>query len=211
MKKTTILLFVFTLNCNKAFTQVHEDTIKVYCEKDCPKKHVTYKPSLHPFAGIHISGDAEMYYIGPSFQAGVDFQFRPKIILSAYFQYFNKKTDKVEFGGDFEHGRFRTLTGALLIQGNTGKRQDKSFFIAGGVALQRWHDKFSSNYDSWDDKRTTYIPAFRIGYFFPLEQTKITIELNGTGPYFYSEDNYISSVSVTEILTQVSLGMRLIF
>ena len=152
-----------------------------------------------------------MFYVGPSFQAGADYQIKKRIVLSGYIHYFTKKVIGAEYPGIFWKGKFKTFTGTFLFQGNISKSPTKSFFLAGGVALQRWKDKYSDNYDSWDDKRTTLIPAIRIGYFFPVDRYKITIELNGTGPYSYSYSNIISTVSVLEILTQLSLGMRFIF
>lgn len=165
------------------------------------------KSRWHPYIGLHISGDAEMFYIGPSLQAGTDFQLKKRLVLSGYVHYFSKKIDNAKSGGFFEHGRFKTITGELLVQGNTSKNLNRSFFLAGGVALQYWHDRYSNSFDNWDNERTTLIPAIRFGYFFPLNKQKITIEINATGPYSYKD----GSSSVIEILTQISLGCRFIF
>ena len=137
-------------------------------------------------------------------------EFKKRVLLSSYIHYFIKKVSNAEYGGFLEKAKFKTFTATLLIQANTGKSPTKSFFIAGGAALQRWRDNYSNNYDSWDDKRTTLIPAFRLGYFFSLDKHKMAVELNGTGPYSYAYTNDISSGRVIEILTQLSLGVRFI-
>ena len=211
MKRNILFLVFLLFTCTDVFSQHQQDTINIVCGYSCnTKEHNVYKPTWHPYAGIHISGDAEMFYIGPSFQAGVDYQLKKRIVLSGYLHYFTKRVNTIEYGGIFRNGKFKTFTGALLFQGNISKSLTKSFFLAAGIALQRWRDKYNSSYDSWDDKRTTLIPAFRLGYFFPMDQHKLTIELNGTGPYGYSYSNDISAGSVLEILTQISLGMRFI-
>ena len=206
-----LFLLLLLLTCKVVFSQQQQDTGKKVCGCMTTKKaRNIYKPGWHPYAGIHITGDAEMFYIGPSFQAGVDYQLKKRMVLSGYIHFFARKIENVEYGGFLEKGKFKTLTGALLIQANTSKSLSKSFFLAAGAALQRWRDKYTTNYGSWDDKRTTLIPAFRIGYFFPIDKHKMTVELNGTVPYFYSYTNDISSGRVTEILTQLSLGVRFI-
>ncbi|MEO7924854.1 MAG: hypothetical protein ABIR30_14315 [Chitinophagaceae bacterium] len=191
------------------FSQVPQYTEEFVC-KPTKREHISYKTSWHPYLGLHISGDAEMFYLGPSFQGGVDFQVRERIVLSGYVHYFMKKRENVEYGGFLEKGRFKTFTGALLLQLNTSINPAKSCFLAGGIAIQRWRDKYSTDYDSWDDKRTTWIPAIRVGYFFPIQENKLSIELNGTGPYSYTYGDPPTG-RVLEILTQLSLGMRFIF
>ena len=162
---------------------------------------------LNPYVGLHISGDAEMYYIGPSLQTGTDFQLKKRLLLSSYIQFFQKKVNRTEAAGLFESGKFKIITVAALIQANTSNKLTRSFFFAGGFCVQIWNDKFTSDYVSWDLQRTTLLPAIRIGYFFPTGKNKMTIELNGTGPYFYQDDEW----NAVEILTQLSIGARFIF
>jgi hypothetical protein len=162
----------------------------------------------HPYAGLHISGDAGMYYIGPSFQIGTDFYLQKKLLLSTYLHYFRDELHTTGENGFFEDGKYRTLTGALLIQLNTSKKiTGRSFFIAAGMAIQNRVDTATTSYDQWNDRRTTLLPAFRLGYFFPLRSHKLSIEINGTGPY----SEMVEGSGFTEILTQVSLGCRYIF
>jgi hypothetical protein len=121
----------------------------------------------HPYGGIHLSSDAELYHGGPSFQAGLDFNLKPKLAFSTYIHYFHASANLVDNTGLTEKGRFRTFTSAFLVQIHAGSGWYKGFFIGGGVALQQWADRFKGNFGSYDDTRTTVTPAIRMGYIFP--------------------------------------------
>jgi len=162
---------------------------------------------LHPYVGLHISGDAEMYYIGPSFQAGADLYLKKRLLLTSYLHFFKKKINRTEGGGSFENGKFKTVTIAALIQFNTSKKLSRSFFLGVGFCVQEWNDIFISDYSAWNKQRKNYLPAIRVGYFFSKGKNKLTIELNATGPYSYSDFGW----QAVEILTQLSLGTRFIF
>lgn len=161
---------------------------------------------LHPYIGIHLPGDAELYYIGPSFQVGTDYYLKKRLLLSGYGHYYAKIVDRLNRDNSFEKGKFKTITGCILLQFNVSRNLNRSFFFAGGMSIQRWADNFKSSWNVWDIKRTTVLPAVRLGYFFPVYRFKLALELNGTGPYSYHEDNS----DMLEILTQISVGLRLI-
>ncbi|MEP6952101.1 MAG: hypothetical protein ABI863_22615 [Ginsengibacter sp.] len=162
----------------------------------------------HPYGGLHLSSDAELYYLGPSFQAGVDFNLKPRLAFSTYIHYFRAGVNNVDNTGLSEKGRLRTFTSALLIQVDAGAGWYKGFFIGGGIALQQYADRFKGIFGSYDDARTTVTPAIRMGYIFPAGLHAIAIEFNGTGPYSYSDG---FNGTITEVFTQVSLGGRFIF
>ena len=162
---------------------------------------------LYPYVGLHISGDAEMYYVGPSLQAGADLHLKKRLLLTSYIHLFKKKVNRTGGGGSFEKGKFKTVTIAALIQFNTSKKLSRSFFLAGGFCVQEWNDIFNSDYSAWNKQRKNYLPTIRVGYFFSKGKNKLTIELNGTGPYSYSDFGW----QTVEILTQLSLGTRFIF
>jgi hypothetical protein len=163
------------------------------------------QPRLHPYAGLHMSGDAEMYYIGPSLQLGADYQLKKRSLVTAYLHYFHKYINN-STSIYTEHGLFKTITFAIMLQGNFSKKCNKSFFGAAGLAVQNWADRYEDSWESWNKKRTTVLPAARLGYFFTVNHCKLAIELNATGPYHYHED----SDDILEILTQLSVGMRII-
>lgn len=169
------------------------------------RKHLS---PFHPYVGLHLSSDAEMYYLGPSFQAGVDFNLKPRLALSTYIHYFYVGVNNRDNSGLIEKGRMRTFTSAFLIQLDAGAGWYKGFFVGTGIALQQYADRFQGSWSRWDDKRTTLTLAIRLGYLFPAGLHAIAIEFNGTGPYSYS-DGYTGTV--TEVFTQVSFGARFIF
>ena len=162
----------------------------------------------HPYGGLHFSSDAELYYLGPSFQAGVDFNLKPRLAFSSYIHYFYTGVNNKDNTGLAEKGRFRTFTSAFLIQLDAGAGWYKGFFFGIGVALQQYADRFEGGFGSYDDRRTTLTQAIRMGYLFPAGLHAIALEFNGTGPYSYG-DGY--GGTITEVFTQVSLGGRFIF
>lgn len=162
----------------------------------------------HPYGGLHLSSDAELYYGGPSFQAGVDYNLSRRFALSAYIHYFHASADKRDTTGTDEKGRLITFTSAMLIQMDAGAGWYKGFFVGFGIALQQYADRFSGNFGSYDDSRTTVTPAVRMGYIFPAGLPSIAVEFNGTGPYSYGDGG---NGTVTEVFTQVSFGLRFIF
>ena len=160
----------------------------------------------HLYGGLHLSSDAEMYYLGPSFQAGAEVNVTHHLEFSSYFHYFyTGVNDKID--GLIQKGRLRTFTWALLIQLNAGAGWYKGFYFAFGLALQRYVDRFKGSWGSWDQKRSTATAATRFGYTFPAGLNAIAIEFNGIGPYTY----YDGPDTITEIFTQVSFGGRFIF
>jgi len=74
----------------------------------------------HPYGGLHVSGDAEMYYGGPSFQAGVDYNLTRRLALSTYVHYFHASSDLRDNTGAVEKGQFKTFTSTLLFQVDMG-------------------------------------------------------------------------------------------
>jgi hypothetical protein len=201
IKTLWLLLFLFTTTV--VFSQPNKD---IDTANISSKIKIISTSRWHPYIGIHLSADAEMFYLGPSFQIGTDFQLKRKILLTSYFHYYSKKI-KNNYNNSFsENGKFKTFTGAVLCQINPGKNLRRSFFIAGGVAIQSWRDIYASGNTAWDEKRITILPAMRLGYFFPAGWHKLAVELNWTGPYSYSD----GTTDAIEIATQLSLGVRFI-
>jgi hypothetical protein len=161
----------------------------------------------HPYGGLHISSDAELYYAGPSFEAGFDANLTRRLLFSTYIHYYHGKVDNTDNTGVSSLGRFKTFTVASLIQVNPGAGWYKGFFIGLGMAVQFYSDHFKSNLRNLDVSRTTLTPAIRMGYTFPAGLHAIAIEFNGIGPYTEKDgtDQYM------EVFTQVSLGARFIF
>jgi hypothetical protein len=164
-----------------------------------------------PYLGLHASGDAELFYLGPSFQVGTDFVISKKSALTSYLHFFPKKVNNSYTDGSFEKGKYRSLTAALLFEGRLGRTSNKGTYLAGGLAFQSLKDDFSSNTNMWNMERNIIVPAIRIGYAFPFKVNKVTIELNATGPSNYKIDDNPFTGEIIEILTQISIGTRYTF
>lgn len=142
------------------------------------------------YIGIYFTGDAPMYYTGPSVLLGTDFRVRNNLSVGFYGQYFEK---------DFSDHGFQAWTLAALGQLNIGKR--KKLYTAIGIAWQRAIENDDSNFDAVD--RSIILPAYRLGHNFLFKRFVISPEINLTGPYSYNNGSSI------ELFTQSSLGLRL--
>ncbi|HXS57559.1 MAG TPA: hypothetical protein VN726_15610 [Hanamia sp.] len=114
IKLTSILLFVIAL----FEVMIAQAQSRIYKWRNAEDSLVMVHSRLsriHPYAGLHLSSDAEMYYLGPSFQAGVDINLTQKLAVSSYLHYFYVGVNNVE-NRLIQKGRMRTFTGALLIQ-----------------------------------------------------------------------------------------------
>jgi len=161
----------------------------------------------HPYVGLHASGDAALYYLGPSLQVGTDYHFNGRIGLTGYLHSYRRsltRTDPMHY----EKGHFHSLTGAVLVELRPARKAPRGFQLAAGLAVQQVDSEFDSRWAYWDERRTNVLPALRLGYAFPLLQRHLlTAELNATGPY--QERGY--GYTYTEIITQLSLGTRIIW
>lgn len=162
---------------------------------------------LRPYVGLHGSGDAQMYYLGPSVQFGADYRFFTRFGLTTYVHYFRRRIDRTYGNFEFEKGKFDCLTGALLLQAYLGRKPARGMFLGFGGAVQYLNNDFTSDWTSFQARRLNLLPAFRVGYAFPLGEHQITAELNATGPY-HEGDQYSGS---TELITQLSFGTRFVW
>ncbi len=145
------------------------------------------------YIGVYFTGNAEMYYTGPSILIGSDFHLKKNISAAFYGHYFNKN-----FG---DHG-FQTWTIATLGQINLGKK--KKFYMAIGIALQRALEE-DILYPDDVINRTIIVPAYRIGYHLFFRKIILSPEINTTGPYSYNNNTSF------ELFTLPSIGVRLHF
>lgn len=170
----------------------------------------TAQRRLRPYLGLHASGDAEMFYLGPSAQLGADYRLTSHLGLGGYLHYFRRRIDR-DFGNyQTEQGRFDCLTGAVLLDVRLGRQPERRGpFVGGGLALQYLRDEYQTNrLRIYTLRKHDVLPALRLGYAFPLGRHQLTAELNATGPY--SEFNDYGG-STTELITQLSLGTRLLW
>ena len=164
---------------------------------------------FHPYAGLHASMNGDGFYVGPSYQAGTDYQLEKKVVLSFYAHYFPCKVNDI-FDGLSESGKYKSLTTALLLQTHLSKKTGKGIFAGLGLAFQR----VSENYEREDFYKEHYkenmlVGAFRFGYLFSFSGYGLAIELNGTGPHT-TKDRDTGDIEKIQLLTQLSLGARFI-
>ncbi len=142
------------------------------------------------YVGVYFTGDAQMYYTGPSLQIGSDVLVHNNIRTSFYAHYFVK--DK----GDHS---FQTWTVAALGQISMGK--GRRLYAAFGLACQRTIEEDDVYFDVVN--RFIVVPAYKIGYHFLFRKIVISPEINTTGPY---KDRKTRSF---ELFTLPSIGVRL--
>lgn len=169
---------------------------------------VSAQHKLRPYVGLHGSGDAQMYYLGPSGQIGADYRINSFCGLTSYVHYFRRRIDRTEANNQFEKASFDCLTGALLVQVHLGSKPNRGLFAGAGAAAQRVEDDFKSDWTlGWHTIRRGVLPAIRLGYAFPIGPHQLTAELNATGPYQERTAYYTS----TELITQLSVGTRFVW
>ena len=165
----------------------------------------------NPFAGVSVSMDAGGYFVGPSFLAGTDYRLKNKISASAYIQYFQARLNDTYLDGTVEKGKYKSLITAILLQTQLSKNDNKGFRGGIGIAFHSTKTQSEINFDTTTTKRNIFTAAFRLGYYFSLGRKKIVIELDAVGPHKYSEGTPPYQTDVTELLTQLSLGVKYVF
>ena len=86
---------------------------------------------LHPYVGLHVSGDAQLYYVGPSFSVGTDVRLTKTFSLTSYIHYFPKNVNKTYSNGDFARGHYRSATAALLGEISLGETPERCVCSSG--------------------------------------------------------------------------------
>ncbi|MCP4459468.1 MAG: hypothetical protein GY816_15825 [Cytophagales bacterium] len=145
---------------------------------------------VQPYAGLYFSGDAVMYYFGPSYQLGLDIPLKGNFLVNGYGQYFSAKAFR---------GRYEVYTTGLMIRYNFGKKS-KRWYAAIGLAYQDTKEES----DFWNDliDRSIILPGYRMGYTFFSKKYIFHPELFAMGPYSYHSGNS------TELFTLPSVGIR---
>lgn len=162
---------------------------------------------FRPYAGLHGSGDAAMFFLGPSVQFGVDYHCAEPLRLSAYTQYARSRIDRRVSPAEFEQGRLDGLTLALLAEVHLGRTPERGMFVGAGGAWQLVSVEVLNNLFYLLEDRAILVPALRVGHAFRLGTHQLTAELNATGPYHVSDE----FGSHTELITQLSLGTRFVW
>jgi hypothetical protein len=165
----------------------------------------------HPYLGLDVSMDAEGYYVGPSLQIGISYRLKERLSLSSYLHYFPRRVEEHYTDGTFENGIYKSIVASLLIETNFFRTNNRGIILAGGLAVHSTTDNYTSTFYDEYLKRTIIVGAIRIGYALPVKNKSIAFELNAVGPYIGKKGPPPYFDQAIEILTQLSLGIRLIF
>jgi hypothetical protein len=162
------------------------------------------KRRLFVHAGLYASMDAEAVYFAPTVKAGAGYQIQPKFSAQLFGHYFS---GRLRSGG--ERGDFSLFSAGILAQFHLGKRSSRGMYAGLGMCRQFYDEKYTGPSVTIDDQRNYFAPVYTAGYLFYSggNRLKFAIEFFGTGPY--NENN--AGGSYTEILTQASLGVKMIF
>ena len=153
--------------------------------------------------------DGGGYYVGPSFQAGTDYDFTLPYTLSLYLHYFPGSLDDT-YNGISEKGKYRSAIIALLIQKYLSGGYTKGWFLGGGLAVQKTKEDYVSDLDEIHDKKIIVVGAMRVGRIIHIMNKMFTIELNATGPHTGKVGPAPYFEQKKELLTQLSVGVRMI-
>lgn len=164
-----------------------------------------------PHAGINASMDAGGYFWGPSITAGTDYRLNDKVSASSYVQYFSARLNDSYPDGTIEKGKYNSLVVAALIQSNLSKNQNNGLRAGIGLAFQKSTTRSDINNLRDTTRRNILVAAFRLGYYILLDPQLIVIEFDAVGPHRSTEGTPPYQYEVTELLTQLSLGIKFVF
>jgi hypothetical protein len=159
-----------------------------------------------PFAALYVTTDAEAVYIGPAFSAGVNYKGKKKTSVNILLHYFGARVNEQLYFDAFDAGIFRLISLAFMPQIDLGRKPGKGVFISGGITYQYRTENYQNGISEAIEKKGMFLPTVKIGYGLPVNKQRnaIAFEIFGTGPYTIQYENG----SVTELLTQLSVGLR---
>jgi glycosyltransferase involved in cell wall biosynthesis len=164
-----------------------------------------------------VSGNSEMFYIGPSFTAGVQkslgkkqkWQWVPEV------HYFQKRITEVISPSETEKFRFLSYSIRSNFNYFFGKKSGRGFFIGAGIGYQFASDQSEIIKDNGQQKETIpgeyvyeysrLMPSFNLGQSFGLNKGRsLQVLLSAIGPYHEDHNGW----SCTEIISVLSLNVR---
>lgn len=168
---------------------------------------------LHPFAGLHVAGDAALDHIGPSPQLGIDYRFSSRLTLSNYVQYFGSsyKSDAGGLPGMSSSARYRSFIATMLLDINFHRGPSRGFSVAAGPAFHTSTETYTGPGDNTPWRRNYLTAAARLAFALPAGKQGLSIELNLVGPWQSKIGEAPFFAQTTDILSQLSLGGRWMF
>jgi hypothetical protein len=180
---------------------------------------VSSQKDWKPFAGIHISANSDLYYVGPSFSAGVIHPIgkNRKWSWAPEVQYFRQYEKYPLTSTTHSWDKFVSFSLRSNFNYQTGKKSGKGFFIGGGIGFQHGKDECvtviqngsikeeNMHYDAV--KYNSLMLSFNMGYSFRVKKNKLLHALITTiGPY-KARDEYGTYL---EIISVLNAGVRLV-
>ncbi len=155
-------------------------------------------------AGVYASMDAEGFYFAPTVKASVGYRVKTKVYIAVFAHCFISGVNN-----STETGKFRLTTTGILPVFHLGKTNTQGMYFGIGLCSQFFKDNYSSSTIFINEKRNYFTLTYALGYLFESgrHKLKFAAELFATGPYAESDN----TSSYTEILTQLSLGCKIIF
>jgi hypothetical protein len=175
--------------------------------------------SWRPFAALHISASSDLYYIGPSFSAGVNHVLgkKKKWVWAPEVQYFRQYSVYSGEGATHSWDKFVSVSIRSNFNYQTGKKSGKGFFIGGGIGFQKAKDECATITQNGTIKEEnvhfdaikfgTVMFTFNAGYTFPLKKNRSLQALISTiGPQ--TAKDYLGTY--VEAISLISTGLRIV-
>jgi hypothetical protein len=181
---------------------------------------VQSQKNWHPFAGLHVSANSDLYYVGPSFSAGVIHPIgkKKKWSWAPELHYFRQYEEYPQTSITHSWDKFVSFSIRSNFNYKANSKTNKGFIIGGGLGFQYGKDECVTvtqtgnikeenvHYDAINYK--SFMLTFNTGYSFLLKKEKsIQVLFSAIGPY-KARDEY---GSYTEIISVLSLGTRFVF
>jgi hypothetical protein len=174
----------------------------------CNEVHAQQNQKWFLETAIRFTGDAEMFFIGPSVGLGVGKHVGKNWSFSTSYTWFSRQVDEA----DGYYDKYRTHT--IDVTSNYMLRNifnpNRGFYVGGGIGVQARKEvcfafeHFSDTPDGIMEINETFVVGvLNTGYQFPIlmkgKLRSLAIDLKATGPY---------TIDYTESVTQLMLGIR---
>ncbi len=173
----------------------------------------------HPFAGVNISANSDLYYVGPSFSAGVIHAIgkNKKWTWAPEVQYFRNYSTYGESSTSHSWDKFISFSVRSNFNYKFGKNPAKGAFLGGGFGFQKAKDECVTvtqnglikeenvHYDAI--KYGAVMLTFNAGYIFPLKKNKsIQTVISIIGPQ--TAKDYLGTY--VEVVSLMNVGVRVV-
>ena len=172
-----------------------------------------------PFAGINVSGSPDLYYVGPSFSAGVihDVGKKKKWSWAPEVTYFRKSSTYMYSPTQTEKDKFLSYSIRSNFNYRIGKKPGKGVFVGAGIGFQRASDECWTITQTGANKEENMhydairygnlMITFNAGYAFRLNKNhSLELLLSTIGPH--TAKDYLGTY--VEVISVISAGARFV-